>query len=176
MYIKYPRAELRSDYYLQPFDINLWFALLLIILIGSISAIAVESLKTLDKRCFIDNMYFGYESFCNQCGNHIIENTTLREISILLRITAIIVLALYGATITSFLSVEVLKTPFRNFEEFLNQREYKLLAKKNNIMEVGIRFEYFANILNLYVFYSSRAIISWRTYMRNYKTLVIMLH
>ena len=84
------------------------------------------------KRNFVDDLFLGLESFCNQSGNDEIKTGYLRSISILLRLTAIMSIALYGATITSYLAVETFKPPFTNLDEFMINGEYRLLLTSTN--------------------------------------------
>lgn len=79
------------------------------------------------ERPFIDHLFLGLESFCNQCGNDEIQNISLRLLCILVRAIAIIVISLYGATITSFFAVDIFRPPFTNMEGFLANGDYRII-------------------------------------------------
>lgn len=111
--------------------------MLLIVIFGTVLVLAVRnSLNEAKKIDFVDAAFLSIETFYTQCGNDKIESFSLRLISITLRITAIIVIACYGAVITSFLAVKIPKIPFKNVHEFLENGEYRLaLRSSNNILE-----------------------------------------
>ena len=126
-YIKNPTVELRSDYYLQPFDTYVWIILLATTLFGaSLTLLSLCFLRS-KKRCFIDDLFLGFETFCNQCGNEHIDSAYLRFECISLRFASIMSISLYGAIITSYFAVETYEPPFTNLEEFINNGEYRLL-------------------------------------------------
>lgn len=127
--IKYPAAELRSDYYLMPFNTYQWLLLLSIVIMGSWNIIIIQNCIQ-KKRLLIDDIFLALESFCNQCGNDVIENTYVRYICILLRLTSLILIGgLYGATITSFFAIESFEPPFTNKEEFVANGEYQFIIQ-----------------------------------------------
>lgn len=153
-YIKYPRKEMRSDYYLQPFDTHIWFVLLSVTIFGTILIILVQSFIQSNKRFLIDDLFLGLESFCNQCGNDFIENFSLRLICIALRLISLASIAFYGAIITSFFAVEVVEPPFTNLEEFVANGEYRLILEKDGtivpFLEVRSRRRHF------FIFFSAK--------------------
>lgn len=120
--------ELRSDYYLQPFETYLWMVLLSGTILGTLLIITAQSLISDKKRFLIDNLFLALETFCNQCGNEVIETSPLRLIVISLRLIAIMSIAMYGAVITSFFAIEIFKLPFTNLEELVNNGEYKFVV------------------------------------------------
>lgn len=126
-YIKYPKGELRSDYYFMPFEKYLWLALLFIMIIATICLTIIQNRNPTKTRLFIDNIFLALESFCNQCGSDNIENISSRIICILLRATALTLIGVYGAIITSFLSVQIFQPPFTNKKEFLANKEYQFI-------------------------------------------------
>lgn len=134
---------MRSDYYLQPFDTHLWFVLLSVTIIGTILIILAQSFIRSSKRYLIDNLFLELESFCNQCGNDFIDNSSLRLICILLRLISLTSIALYGAIITSFFALEIVDPPFTNLEEFVANGEYRLISEIDGaivpLLEVGSR-------------------------------------
>ena len=130
---------MRSDYYLEPFDKDLWFALLSVILIGTSCVITAQNLIRNGDRPLIDNLFLAFETLINQCGNEDMKSISLRLICLFLRIIALITIGLYGATVTSFLAVESFKVPFKNREGFLKNGEFQLLLpdKANDTLSVN---------------------------------------
>ena len=78
----------------------------------------------------------GIETFCNQCGNDDINNISMRIICISLRATALIFIGAYGATITSYVAVEIIQPPFTNAKEFVENGQYKLETVQSGHLHV----------------------------------------
>lgn len=135
--------QLRSDYYLLPFDHFFWIALLSVMLLGTFFILIIQQLMRSKKRVFTDDLFLVLESFSNQCGNDDIQNFSLRCICIFLRFTALISMAVYGAIITSFFAVETFKVPFTNLEDFVVNGEYKFITKNTT------EFEHFTKVYRI---------------------------
>ena len=145
MHIKYPRGNLRSDYYLQPFDSYTWFALITSIITGTFFILIIQKKNPQRQRNSVDNLFLTFETICNQSGNDKMENISLRMICIALRMVAFIITAHFGAVITSFLAVEIPRIPFKNLEGLIVNNEYKLALPdfneefRTNYFQVGIK-------------------------------------
>lgn len=113
----------------MPFDNAIWCAFLSVVVIGTLYTVISQNLTRSVKRPLIDNLFLAFEAFCNQCGNDVMENISLASICILLRSIALIAIALYGATVTSFFAVEILRPPFKNIEEFVENGQYQFLVR-----------------------------------------------
>ena len=131
-YIKNPTVQLRSDYYLQPFDTHVWVILLATTLFGISLTLLSQCFLRKKKRCLIDDLFLGFETFCNQCGNEHLDSVYLRFKCISLRLASIVSISLYCATITSYFAVETYEPPFTNFEEFIHNGEYRLLLNRTS--------------------------------------------
>ena len=159
MYIKYPRGNLRPDYYLQPFQSDYKLSLLFIIIIGTALILIIQKIITERGRNYVDNLFLTLENFCNQSGNDNLRNTSIRIICISTRIAALITAISFGAVITSFFAVEIPEIPFTNLEEFVQNGHYKLVLNNDSIEFMHSYFEvkslillrnkYFS-ILNIY--------------------------
>lgn len=120
---------MRSDYYLKPFDEYVWLVSILLLLVGTTCILILHHQNRDKERALIDDLFLGFESFCNQCGNDVIENAYIRYICITLRFTAsILIVGIYGANITSLFATD--NPPFTNLEEFLNNSEYQLIRNR----------------------------------------------
>lgn len=119
-YIKYPKTYLRSDYYLQPFQRNLWFIILFHLLFGT-GLIILESI--VNKKFGIGLIFTAFEIFCNQ-SNEGRDYTSLKIILLMMNIIGFVIVNAFGAVITAFLSVEIMKTPFSDLEGFVKNGQY----------------------------------------------------
>lgn len=131
-YIKHPETKLRSDYYLQPFDRNLWLAFIFSVIVVNIFIVIVVQNFVDEKhngRGLIDDLLIGLETFCNQNGiSFDYKNISLKILYMLLRNISYIALVSFGAVITSFLAVEIPKIPFQTVDEFVQNGKYQLLV------------------------------------------------
>lgn len=130
-YIKHPKTNSRSDYYLQPFDKNLWLAFIFSIIILNIIIVVVALNFDNEKkynRSIIDYLFIGLDTCCSQGGYYEYENIPLRILYLILRIVCYIATASLSAVIVSFLTIEIPQIPFKTFEEFLQVGDYKLLV------------------------------------------------
>ena len=133
IYIRQPRSTLASDYFLRPFNYNIWMAVIFSIVIGNIFVIIFHLFKEKsEERSFTDNIFLIFESFCNQTGNDKMENIFLRIISLESRMIAIILMATFSAVITSFLTLEIPEIPFHNFQQFVRNGQFKLILSKRS--------------------------------------------
>lgn len=87
------------------------------------------------KGSVIDSIFLISETFCNQSGNDEMENLYMKILCILSRLAAVIIIASFGAVISSFVSVETFKIPFTNVEEFFKNGQYKILLEKDKRFE-----------------------------------------
>lgn len=72
------------------------------------------------------------ETLTNQSGNDEMDGTSLKVISISLRIIALAVVASFGAVITSYFSVKIAKPPFNNIDQFVTNGQYKAASYSYN--------------------------------------------
>lgn len=131
-YIKYPESKLKSDYYLGPFEIDFWLAIIFSIMLQTISIIVVKyCLKKIvdveEGNILSANMCVGIETLCNQSGSDGPKNLSFRIIDISLRFLAIFSMNSYGAVIISFLTLKFPIIPFSNLNEFFEVNEYRLV-------------------------------------------------
>lgn len=131
---------MRSDYYLQPFERNLWLALSFSIIAINIFIVIITQYfvnEEKNNRTLIDDLLIGLESLCNQSGSRFqYENIPFRILWVVLRMISYMALASFGAVITSFLTTEIPQIPFQNIEEFVQNGEYELVVRTGWFGEV----------------------------------------
>lgn len=104
-----------------------------LIIFGTTCSIATSAYGN-PNRNLIDDLFICFEILCNQNGNEEMRSVSLRTSCLAISLAAIIVFSSYGATITSFLTVESFDRPFTNIEEFLKNGKYKLLIESGDMM------------------------------------------
>lgn len=89
----------------------------------------------LKKRCFVDNLFFVFEFFCNQNGNEVMENIFIRIVALGMSIIGLVLVNSFGAVITAYLAVEIPKIPFIDFDQFVENGQYQLaMCDVNNVL------------------------------------------
>lgn len=137
IFIKYPSTILRPDYFLQPFDLNIWVGILFLIITGNILILISQFMNYRDEeRTLTDDIFLIIESLCNQSGNDKIKSIFMRIMSIGSRMVAIIFMGAFSAVITSFLTVEIPQIPFSNLEEFVENGRFKLILPEWSPSEI----------------------------------------
>lgn len=122
-YIKYPKGKLQQDYYLRPFEKDLWLAIFLTLTSGT-ALILASNIKS-KKKSLVDNIFLVFEILCNQSGNQDTD-TFMKIILLAMSITGIIIVNSFNSVITAFLAVEIPQIPFTNLDQFLQNGQYHL--------------------------------------------------
>lgn len=125
---------MRSDFYLQPFEEELWRAIALIFAIGSILTLLVEKFLKSKNRSLVDNVFLVFELFCSQTGNEEMETISLRIVGLSMGIIGMVIVNSFGAVITSFIAVHNFEIPFTNLDQFLENGQYKLMTDDLDFM------------------------------------------
>ena len=129
-YIKYPSFNLRPDFYLQPFERSVWCVILMFIIIGTIFVSLKRHYVTdVEKRSITDDAFLVLEYLCNQNGGNETETTALRILGLTCFLLSFVVLAVFGAVVTSYVSVKIFDVPFVDFQTFKQNGKYRLLCK-----------------------------------------------
>lgn len=104
-------------------------------MIGNALIIIIRKWKMEKNTSIVDHLFLIFETLCNQSSNVEIENTFIKMICILSGIMTVVIAASYGATLASYVAVEILQVPFTNIEEFVRNGQYKLLLYPNGMID-----------------------------------------
>lgn len=124
---------MRQDYFLQPFEKNLWLAITTSIIIGTAFAWLLQKILK-SNRFFVDNLFLVFETFSNQIGNEDMKNISFRFFYLIISMVSIVVANSYAGIITAFLAIEIPEIPFRNFPEFIRNGQYQLAMNKDETL------------------------------------------
>lgn len=149
-FIRQPKASLRPDYYLQPFEKELWMVIIIFLIIGSgLVVFATYISKTFET----ENLFLVFEIFCNQ-SNENTDQFSLKIMFLLFNIIGLVIVSSFGAVITSFLSVEIPKIPFKDLDGFIRNGQYKLnlnLDSRARLVEAYLEACKLSIIFELYI-------------------------
>lgn len=130
-----------SDYFVRPFEVHVWLAIFVsIVIFGSILLAIANMIDKSDRRSLVDDIFIGFESISNQSGNDNVEKISCRIICISLRAASLFVLGSLGAVITSFLTVEIPQVPFTNLEEFSANGQYRVVTNDAFVRDFFVRW------------------------------------
>lgn len=147
-YIKNPRGEEQSNYYLQPFGFDVWRSIIFFIIVGSIIIIIIQRLfenivhKT-NISPIAEYLFIGFESFCNQIGSQEFKNSSFRVACFSFRFLALFIIPSYSAVIISFIAVRIPHIPFQNMDEFFKDGTYKLASQNGNFFNLDLEVNFY---------------------------------
>ncbi|KAK0173702.1 hypothetical protein PV328_006859 [Microctonus aethiopoides] len=126
--------QIQWSSYFQTFNIKVWIIILVLIITSSVILTVIKYNKSTTSTAILifENYLHVWGIFCQQGVSEFSLHTPLRIAYFSICLTAVIISATYSAAFISFLTLNTPDVPFSSFNEFINQKLYKLIICKDS--------------------------------------------
>ncbi|KAK0168704.1 hypothetical protein PV327_002478 [Microctonus hyperodae] len=126
--------QIQWSAYFQTFNIKVWMIILALIISSSVILTVIKYNKSTTSTAILifENYLHIWGIFCQQGVSEFSLHTPLRIAYFSICLTAVIISATYSAAFISFLTLNTPDVPFSSFNEFVNQKLYKLIVCKDS--------------------------------------------
>ncbi|XP_031780043.1 glutamate receptor ionotropic, delta-1-like [Nasonia vitripennis] len=136
IYAKKPKTtSIQWSAFFKVFHLQAWIALALLLLLITLLLTLIKSYfknKSVTMNLFFENLVNVWGIYCQQGLAENPFNIPIQAIYLSALVLSLIVFSIYSATITSYITVLKTNLPFSTYEEFVEDKNYKLVVLKDS--------------------------------------------
>ncbi|XP_070526456.1 probable glutamate receptor [Cardiocondyla obscurior] len=133
LFFKEPQtAYVQWTLYLKTFSYGIWISLMMIIITTSILLTFMKAKGYFSLRLLFDNYISVWGIYCQQGLPEFPKESPIRLVFLSLYISSIIILAVYSASLISYLALSTPRLPFSTLEGYVKDGTYKFIVMRNS--------------------------------------------